>query len=283
MVPQSDVQAVDQLVEYGLTRLQAKVYVSVYLLGKVPVKKIVEKCRMHRAQVYLVIKELEKIGAVVPIISSRPARYHAVPPEEVLKILLVPHLDRLARLGDAKMKILQCLEEQKHLVSLDEQFDNGLEVLRGKQVLMKMQEMMNRASKEILYEYQSYRYGVHSGTVSAFNRAVERGVRARGIVNLSKEDLGPLKHMKKHQRIKRRHNEDIYSLMVIADRQEMLFGTAPWPLPDEEFLYTRDPALIQHSVIRFEKLFEKSTPIEERIQTLITTTTAAAALHSRVS
>ncbi len=271
---QHDRQDINKLVQFGLTCLQARVYVSMYLLGEAPVKKIVDKCQMHRTEVYRVIKELESIGAIVPVL-SRPIRYRATPPEELLKLLLVPQLNHLAQLTDAKKEILDWLEGQKSANGLNERCNDGFEVLRGKHVLSRMREMMENTSKEILYESQAHRYGVQSRLLGAFNKAVERGVRAKGVVNFSNEDLEAIKQLKTHRLIERKHNENIYSWMMITDRQEMIFGSAPTPLPDEEFIYTRNQKFIQHSIKRFEKQFETSTPLENRIRELSRTQTPA--------
>ncbi|MCL4435709.1 MAG: hypothetical protein M1503_00625 [Thaumarchaeota archaeon] len=266
-------QGIEKLVKFGLTYLQAKVYIAIYLLDEAHAKKIIQKTEVHRAEVYRVIRELEKIGAVVPIV-SHPVRYRATPPEELLKILLVPQLERLAELGEEKVCILNWLGSQKKQgKGYGEHPDDGFEVLRGKQVLKRVERMIDGASKEILYQIKDIEDVVNSSVKKPFDNAVQRGVSAKGILNVSNQDLNMIEQLINHSLVSRRHSARVYSWMVIVDRQEMITGSAQYALPDEEFLYTRNQRFIEHSVEGFELHFKDSLPIEDRIKELKETAT----------
>ena len=271
MVPQYSEQGIEKLVRFGLTYLQAKVYIAMYLLDEAPVKRIIQKAGMHRTEVYRVIRELEKIGAAVPII-SHPTRYRATPPEELLKILLVPHLERLAELGEEKASILSWLSSQKNQGKGVERYEDGFEVLRGRQVVKRVDGMMNRASKEILYQIKDIRNAIDSSIKKSFEKSLQRGVNAKGILNLSGQDLDLAERLTDHPLVLRRYSARVYSWMVIVDRQEMITGSAQYAFPEEEFLYTRNRRFIEHSVEGFELHFKDSLPIEDRIKELKETT-----------
>ncbi len=269
MVPSDTEAEMYKLAQFGLTSLQAKVYVSVYCLDEAPVKAIVKKCEMHRTEVYRVIRELEKIGAVIPVVAN-PLRYRATPPEQLLKILLVPHLERLAELGEEKTRILSWLSSQKaqNNNNGEERFDYGFEILRGKQVLKRVEEMIEGSSKEILYQIRDIKDAINSSAMRPFEKALKRGVSAKGILNTSRQDIEVMNRLITHPLLLRRYSARVYSWMVIVDSREMVFGSAQYAFPDEVFFYTRNQRFIEHSVEGFELHFKDSTPIEDRIKEL---------------
>lgn len=260
-----DETRLNQLKLFGLTYLQAKVYVSTYLLGETPVKKIMELCQMHKVEVYRVLKELEKLGAVDRVI-AHPVRYRARRPEEVLKNLLLPHVKRLAELSEVKAEVLEWFRSLRLTEHDERRGDDGFELLQGRLVLKRIAEMIDRASDEILYISRAYEDAVKSEVSNTFNRAIERGVKARGILNVTKQYIDIVKRLKNSRQILRRHNDKVYLWIIIVDGREMIFGSAPRALPDEEFLYTRNRRFIRHYIRTFELLFEDSIPIEDRIQ-----------------
>ncbi len=262
-----DKNRLNELKLFGLTELQGKIYVCTYLLGEVPVKKILDVCQIHKTEVYRVLKELEKLGAVKQII-AHPVKYRAKRPEEVLQNLLLQHIERLSLLGELKMEVLGWLNTLKSGNQVIAQDENGFEMLQGKVVLKRISEMLSRASSEIWYKCGEYKDIIKSGLLPLFNRAIERGVRAQGILNVSKQDIDFIKSLKDSRQIERRHNSDVYSWIVIVDEREMIFSSAPQALPDEPFLYTRNRRYIRHQIRSFEILFKDSIPIEDRIQEL---------------
>ena len=108
MVNQFDEIRLSQMVQFGFTELQARVYVANYVLGEASAKQIREICKMHKAEVYRVLKELQDMGVTDQII-AHPVRYRARRPAEVLKSLLLPSIRRMSALSDTKGELLEWL------------------------------------------------------------------------------------------------------------------------------------------------------------------------------
>jgi sugar-specific transcriptional regulator TrmB len=222
---------------------------------------------MHKVEVYRVLKELEKMGAVERVI-THPIRYRAKRPEEVFRNLLIPKAEQLANLDYLKAEILGWFDS---LVLPEPEVGHGDDffvLLRGKPVLKMAVEMIDRASGEILSMSQALFERTKPSVQDSFERAVERGAGCRAIINLSERDADKVKKEYSKSQVLLRHSDKVYSRMLIVDRREMLFGTAPTILPDEEYLYTKNQRFIKHAAKMFEKFFEDSIPLEDRIQEL---------------
>ncbi len=71
----------------GLTRIQAKIYISLLFIGEGTIKGISQVSKVSRQDIYQALKTLEISGLVNKIIST-PTRYRSVPVNEGASILL---------------------------------------------------------------------------------------------------------------------------------------------------------------------------------------------------
>lgn len=255
----------NKLALFGLTHLQAKIYVSIYILGEVPVRAIVDFGQMHKVEVYRVLEELEDLGVVDRII-AHPVRYRARQPEEVVKNLLIPNVERLARLGEVKSEVLDWFHSLKCAEHDKKQSDDCFELLKGKFVLRRVTEMLARAATEVLFISCPLEDVLKSDVLKSFNRAVAKGIRIRVVLRVEKQDADVVRQMRRSRNVSIRHSDGVYSWIVIVDGREIVFGSAPSALPDEKFLYTRNRRFIHHYIQLFKILYQNSQPVEEKIQ-----------------
>jgi len=92
----------DQLPEYGLTEVQAKVYYHLLRLGATSAIKVSKEVGVHRAEVYRVLRELAEKGIVTEKKGKRPVLFTPTPPEVALDILLQQQAKTLQRLREGK-------------------------------------------------------------------------------------------------------------------------------------------------------------------------------------
>ena len=95
----------DQLPEYGLTEVQAKVYYHLLTLGRTSSTKVAKELDVHRSEVYRVLRELAEKGIVTEHKGKRPILFTPTPPEEALDILLQQQAKTLKRLREGKPKL----------------------------------------------------------------------------------------------------------------------------------------------------------------------------------
>jgi CheY-like chemotaxis protein/predicted transcriptional regulator len=99
----------DQLPEYGLTEVQAKVYYHLLTLGQTSSTKVAKQLDVHRSEVYRVLRELAEKGLVTEHKGRRPTLFTPTPPEEALDILLQQQAKTLQRLREGKPKLVAWL------------------------------------------------------------------------------------------------------------------------------------------------------------------------------
>jgi CheY-like chemotaxis protein/predicted transcriptional regulator len=105
----------DQLPEYGLTEVQAKVYYHLLTLGRTSSTKVAKQLDVHRSEVYRVLRELAEKGIVTEKKGKRPILYTPTPPEEALNILLQQQAKTLERLKEGKPKLVAWLNSHANI------------------------------------------------------------------------------------------------------------------------------------------------------------------------
>jgi len=78
---------IDSLINAGLTKNEAKVYVSLIKLGSATAEEIAKKTGMHRRSTYDCLKGLNKKGMLGNIIKNGKKVYEAAHPNQLLSIL----------------------------------------------------------------------------------------------------------------------------------------------------------------------------------------------------
>ena len=146
--------------------------------------------------------------------------------------------------------------------------DDGYELLKGSNVISKGAACCDKAQYEIFYKISDLKDIVHTALAKSFYKAIDRGVTAKGVINVTSENLEIVERLGRSKLLERRHNGGVYSWLLIVDKKEAIFGVAPTPLADEDFLYTQSQKWIDHLTKTFELIFESSTPLKERIKEL---------------
>ncbi len=98
-----DEDKVQTLMQMGLTRVQAKIYLSLLYMGQGTIKGISQISKVSRQDIYQALRALETTGLVEKIIST-PTGYRPVPIKEGASILLQnknEELESLSKKADA--------------------------------------------------------------------------------------------------------------------------------------------------------------------------------------
>jgi CheY-like chemotaxis protein/predicted transcriptional regulator len=103
----------DQLPEYGLTEVQAKVYYHLLKLGATSAIKVSKQVGVHRAEVYRVLRELAEKGIVTEEHKGkRPILFTPTSPKDAINILLQQQTKTLQRLREGTPKLVAWLNSQ---------------------------------------------------------------------------------------------------------------------------------------------------------------------------
>ena len=131
--------------EMGLNAYEIDTYITLLEGGKMTAMEISEKAQVPYSKIYEVLNSLKEKGWIKSG-ENRPTKYYPVPPLEATRFIKLQLEDKYAVWENMVTEELQPLYEQKEIVERPEML-----ILRGQQaVLTKLDEMLKRASKEIV-------------------------------------------------------------------------------------------------------------------------------------
>jgi sugar-specific transcriptional regulator TrmB len=141
-------QTIQDLQYFGLSNLQAIVYITVVRLGSAKASDIARESKVNRPEVYRILTSLQNNG-LIEILYGRPIRFLPTPPEKALSVLTQNIKDKLVTLETKKDEIIFRL---KSIQGKKDPDPIGLKVIVGrKRTYQKILEMLLNADKEIRY------------------------------------------------------------------------------------------------------------------------------------
>jgi len=79
-------ETASELAEFGLTKTQAKIYITIVALGVASASEIAALSKIRREEVYRIIPKLEKHGLVIRKLKT-PRKFSAIQPEKAIQLL----------------------------------------------------------------------------------------------------------------------------------------------------------------------------------------------------
>jgi len=95
--------------EFGLTTLQAKIYLILLQLERADVKAVARSANLARQEIYRVMPSLLRLGLAQKIV-SKPLQYEATPLDEGLMILLQTKKEKVDELEQEKKWLIENLQ-----------------------------------------------------------------------------------------------------------------------------------------------------------------------------
>ena len=238
------------IMEFGLTRNQAKVYVALLKLGVAPVIRISQLSNVRREEVYRVLGELEKRGVVERII-GKPLKYKALPIDQALPGLLDQRRQEIEwTLSSLEAKGQNLIETAKSLQKeavLEEKEQIGfVSITDGNHALQKIADMIKRTKEELLMALSIYdlKYGYLTHT-DPLRHIIQKGATVKILTEIKETDALTLKIldeiMKLKGKIEVRHMNNLPSQITVIDNKEAIIGSFVFPPTDRHVsLWTDD-------------------------------------------
>jgi len=175
----------DILIQLGLTKLQAKVYLTLTKLGKTSVKTISDTTKIDRAQVYQVIAKLQEIGLIQKILAT-PILFKPISLQEGMQILLERKAKEFSDIEEKTIKIIQKNRENK----IENPFQNNEDqfmLIPGKEThnreFIKLFENTQTRYDGIFMRHQDFCWCVlGDGKDGVTSKLLDKGVKIRLIV-----------------------------------------------------------------------------------------------------
>jgi sugar-specific transcriptional regulator TrmB len=141
----------ENLVQYGLTPNQSKVYLYLTKTGEKTASAISKNLNIPRTESYHLLNSLEQKGIIFSIF-GKPTKFNSVSIEEALTIIIDNEKKRISDLELKKAKILTLWETvPKYVDESDNADGNKFQILQGRNsILVKMDGMVKTAEKEVM-------------------------------------------------------------------------------------------------------------------------------------
>ncbi|MDG6994514.1 MAG: hypothetical protein JRN52_01215 [Nitrososphaerota archaeon] len=269
---------IDSLVIYGLSPVQAQIYITLLKLGKSTAKSISINSDINRVDVYRAVKRLSKLGLIEQVLGS-PITFIAVEPEQALDILVEAKASQIDRLRSEKTYLKRRLE----LIALDGPVKNErggedeelfVKVLSGEQVFRRLKSLITNSKEEVITVFSPKSLVLYDriGVPELEQERIDAGVRIRAVTSITKENHREA--ISYSRVVDLRHSDQLSSHLryTIVDHSLLLLpvGEPPTSLGEATALWTDSNALIAGLIDDFEKLWINSIPHDERIARLQT-------------
>jgi sugar-specific transcriptional regulator TrmB len=243
------------LMDFGLTLNQARVYVTLLKLGVAPVIGISKLSGVRREEVYRALGELEKRGIVERII-GKPLKFKTLPLEQMLPELLEQRRQKFewsfSKLQTKKKDLMKKAKTLKAEAVLEEKQKIGfVSVTNGNHALQKIVDMIEKTKEQLLIalSIQDLKYGYLTRN-GALRHIVQNGAAVKILTEIKEKDVLSLKIldeiMKLDGEVEIRHMNNLPSQMTVIDNKEAIVGSFVFPPTDRHVsLWTDDPSFVK--------------------------------------
>jgi DNA-binding response OmpR family regulator len=263
--------AADELANFGLTKTQAKIYVTLIASGVASASEIGKSSKIRREEVYRLIPELEKRGLITRKLKA-PKKFSAIKPETALQILTKAKLNTMKEEIDRlKQKQTDLISKLKTVELPIKQEDCSIEVISQlDNALAKLVDMTGKAREKI--DVVAPLQDLIIVYVDFPRNIIERmfeSVKMRIIVENAEVDAvtKELLHFSEadNNRIELRQNEKPPIRLMIVDDKEAMWGEVQPGNDhgDPKSFWTDDPTQISILKMSFDSLWQDSSAIRK--------------------
>lgn len=267
---------IDVLYEYGLTPLQAKIFVDLLSFGPSLAKDLSNRLDLNRVDVYRVLGSLKKRG-LVEVTLQNPSLFTATHPKVALEILMNEEEERLLQLRRRSREVLAWLatlqtNRSKTIIS-DESPNPLFKIIYGRALFECWRKMLKAAKSEVLSVWSDYGLKLISdrGFIEPFVDCVERGIGVRMIATIDERNYEAARRFMKIVNL--RHSEFVESSFryVIVDQSQAVISAISTPAVSSHILsavWTDSAAFVVGIKNEFEMCWKTSTEAKSRMVTL---------------
>jgi sugar-specific transcriptional regulator TrmB len=265
------------LVGFGLTEIDAKIYVFLAKRGAQKGRDILKALKITKQQLYPSLKSLQKMGIVSSTL-EHPARFSALSFEKVLDLFIKAKVEETQRLQKSKEEILSKWQS----LDIPETATSRFTVIEGRSyIFSKIQQMIQETKKQISTIttvpslVQADQFGLFD---TGFSHPLKSKIQFRFLTQLSSQNLMAIKAFLTETanadlNVKGKNPElglRLFPQMLIRDEEEAIFFITPRTDSsvverNEVCLWTNCKSLVQAFSAIFEELWRNSTDIQKKI------------------
>lgn len=265
---------ITQLYNYGLSPLQAKIFVDLLQYGRSKAKDLSKRLDLNRVDVYRILNALKRRG-LVEVTVENPALFSSVPPNQAMMILLEEEEEKFRRLRAGAKDILAWLKSIKMRpppAHVENAPGPTFKMLFGRQLMETWRKMLQQAKHDVIAVWSEYGLSFQSerGFIEPYIGCVERGVMVRVVSIVTQRNLDHAMRYSKIVNLK--HNQkSVHSLRyLIVDGKQTSISTnltssenADGPLSS---IWTDSKAFINVLSKEFEVLWMEGSDITTSVK-----------------
>ncbi|HZW56438.1 MAG TPA: helix-turn-helix domain-containing protein [Nitrososphaerales archaeon] len=278
---EGDQQILSTLLEFGLTPLQRKIFVSLVGMSGLTTTEISRVTKVHRSDVYRALRKLLEIGLVEVDVES-PSRYYAIEPIKAVRLLLEGKREELISLESKTDALTEWLERQRESALLRNQQQSSaakkgqddddtatFRLVKGNAVTPKVISSIQSARREIVKVVSALALRRHYIEFAEYEeQATARGVTVKILTEIQPQNYRIAKSYAGCAHLRHVANLDRSLRYLVIDGSELvLAGTVQYgDEPDRSVLTTKNSVLVRGCVSYFEDMWAKSLSFEERLR-----------------
>jgi DNA-binding response OmpR family regulator len=254
-----------ELAHFGLTKTQAKIYITTTALGVASASEIAKLSKIRREEVYRIIPELEKRGLITRKLKA-PRKFSATQPETAIQMLTETKLNTMKEeIEKLKQKQTELTSKLKTMALPTKQEDCTIEVITQKDAANpRLANMIENADKQIDMVASPQNLLI---ALTNDPRNIPKSIRMRIITEkwelnaFAKEIMQLLKA--NQNTVEFRQMEKLpYNLLIVDDKEAI--WRAPQPISENApTFWTDDPTQITILKTSFENLWQKSPVVQK--------------------
>ena len=263
--PSSSENLISELVQLGLTRLQARIYVTALTLGRSSAASIAKNVSVDRGLTYRIIDGLTKLG-MLEIELGMPNLFIARDPHLFIEARKSEYEAR-AKMADYVASNLEEIQRRGLQRSTDneEEKQSPYRLLRNrKQFIEELVKLLVEAKSEILWAGPPRllaKLDADQTDIKQMKELAEKGVSWFGITDITNADPPHLASVSRYCKI--RHHRSLAFTLIVIDRRIAAFGSSPSlycnaDTVDEPYVFVEESIAARAYALFFESLWKDS-------------------------
>jgi sugar-specific transcriptional regulator TrmB len=255
-------EGIQLLTKIGLTKTQAKIYLTLLRNGNVRARALAEMANSPRPLVYRTLDELHRMGLVEKEIST-PYRYSAVPPDPGLQILVYKKFRYYKNIQEETKFFLHEFEKKYTEPSLKHEY--WFKMVESKERILQIMKSQHRnvqQSSDITSFFQRW-LNILDCCSEDYEKALQRNVKYRIVLEISERNMDfpesfrfLLNYPNFHVKVSKKH---IGSNLGIFDGKEATFNCLPSKsLKESPIFWTNNPSFILMAQDHFDKVWKSA-------------------------
>lgn len=202
--PSLEFNIVGNLEEFGLSKYEARAYITLVEKGTLGASEIAYYSNLPRTKIYTTLKKLEKKG-LSTITERKPLTASAVPPEEAFMEIMRLHEKRLKNMKGIVLALKKIENDGRRLSNMEEKKYIILDPIFADK---KIQDLIQASRKSINVMVDSWGLNVVSRCKEALLSAITRGVIVRLLIGFECVDNPNIHSIPSGLEIKLHHIHD---------------------------------------------------------------------------